>query len=167
MLEVARDDLLQVVDVVQRHALELTAARLDVAGDRDVDQQQRPPRALAGDELELLVPDDRVRRGGRGDHDVGLHQLLGQAVEPDDRAAEALREAECAVGVAVGHEDRAGALLGERARGQLARLARAEDHDVALAQVAEDVAREADGDRGDAHAARADAGLRAHALAGA
>src|SRR5580692_3307507 len=69
-------------------------------------------------------------RGGRGQDDVGMHELVGQFVEADDRAAETLREAECAVGVAVGHEDRAGALLGERPRSQLAGLAGAEDDDV-------------------------------------
>ena len=90
------------------------------------------PVALAHHQLELVASDDRVRRGGRGEHDVGAHELVGQFVQADDRAAEALREADRAVGVAVGDEDRAGALLGERARGQLAGLARAEDHDVAV-----------------------------------
>ena len=92
-------------------------------------------------------------------------QLLGQAVEADDRATEALRQAERAVGVAVGDEDRARALVGERARGQLAGLACAEDHHVAFRQRAEHAQREVDRDRGDAHAARADLRLRAHALA--
>ena len=93
-------------------------------------------------------------------------ELVGQFVQADDRAAEALREAERAVGVAVGDEDRAGALLGERARGQLAGLARAEDHHVPVLEAAEHAQREIDGDGGNAHATGADAGLRAHALAG-
>ena len=74
----------------------------------------------------------------------------GSSSSPTTRAAEALREAERAVGVAVGDEDRPGALLGERARGQLARLAGAEHDDVALLQVAEHAQREVDGDRRDA-----------------
>ncbi len=103
--------------------------------------------------------------GGRGQDDVGEQQLVGEAVESDDRSAEALGEAERAVGVAVGYEDRAGALVGERARGQLAGLARAEDHHVALLQAAEHAQREIDGYRRDAHAAGADLRLRTDALA--
>ena len=164
--EVARDDLLEVVDVVQRHPRQLAAAGVDVAGHGDVDQQQRAPRPAIDDLRELLDADDRVGGGGGADDDVGARELLGEPVEPHDRAAEALRESERAVGVAVGDEDRAGALVGERLRGQLARLAGAEDHDVALAQAAEHAGGEVDGDGGHAHAAGADAGLRAHALAG-
>ncbi len=58
-----------------------------------------------------------------------------------------------------------GALLGERPRGQLARLAGAEDHDVALLQLADRAQREVHSDRGDADAAGADRGLRADPLA--
>jgi len=75
------------------------------------------PRALFHHDLELLAADDRVGGGGRGQDDVGAHQLVGQFVQPDDRPAEALGEAERPVGVAVGDEDRAGALVGERAGG--------------------------------------------------
>ena len=50
--------------------------------------------------------------------------------------------------------------------GQLARLAGADDHHLAVAQVADDVAREVDGDAGDADPALADRRLGAHALAG-
>ena len=165
-VEVARDHLLEVVDVVQRHPLQLAAARVDVARHRDVDQQQRPPLALGEHLRELVAADDRVRRGGGGDDDVGGRQLLGQPVEADDRAAEALREAARAVGVAVGDEDRAGAPVGERLRGQLAGFAGAEDHHVALAQVPEQLDGEPNRRGGDAHVAGADAGLRAHPLAG-
>ncbi len=71
------------------------------------------------------------------------------------------------VGVAVGDEDRVGAPVGERARGQLAGLAGAEDDDVAFLKRAEHAQREVDRHRRNAHPARADPGLRAHALAGA
>ena len=45
--DVARDDRLQIIDVVQADALELAASRVDVAWNGDVDQQQRPLAALA------------------------------------------------------------------------------------------------------------------------
>ena len=111
---------------------------VDVARHGDVDQQQRPSLSLVVEHLrELLAADDRVRGGGGGDDDVGRCQLLGQPVEADDRAAEALREAARAVGVAIGDEDRAGSPVGERPRGELAGLTRPEDHDVTLAKVPE------------------------------
>ena len=118
------------------------------------------PVALGHHELELLAADDRVRRGGRAQHDVGLHELLGQLARARRRVPpKRCGEAERAVGVAVGDEDRAGALLGQRAGRQLARLAGAEDHDVAARQRAEHALREVDRDRRHAHAAGADLGL--------
>ena len=110
---------------------------VDVARHRDVDQQQRPggfPIIPSVEHLrELVTADDRVRGRGGGDDDVGARQLLGQPVEADHGAAEALREAARAVGVAIGDEDRAGPPVGKRLRGQLAGVAGAEDHHVALA----------------------------------
>ena len=132
--EVVGDRRLEVVDVAQRDARELAAARVDVARHGDVDQEQRPAVAGRHHELELLVADDRVRRGGRRDHDVGRLERLRQAVEAHDRAAEPLRHRARAVGVPVGHEHRADAARGERLRGQLAGLAGADDHHGAPAQ---------------------------------
>ena len=78
-----------------------------------------------------------------------LLQLRGQLVEAHRLAAEALREPDRAVVVAVGDEDRADARLDERLGGQLAGLAGADDHDAAPAQVAERLACELHRDRAD------------------
>ena len=102
-----RDARLQVVHVVERHAGQVAAGRVDVARHGDVDEQQRPPAARAHDELELLLAEDRVRRRGRGDDDVRALELRGQLVQRDDAAVEALGQRARAVGVAVGDEDRA------------------------------------------------------------
>ena len=95
--------------------------------------------------VELLLPDG-------GEEVEWAAKRFVETVQADDLATEALRQAERAVGVAVGHEHRAGALVGQRAREQLARLAGAEDHDVTVGQVAEHAEREFDRDRGQAHA---------------
>ena len=58
--DVARHDGLQVVDVIEAHAVELRAGGIDVARHRDIDQQQRAPLALAHHQLELLALDDGV-----------------------------------------------------------------------------------------------------------
>ena len=66
-----------------------------------------------------------MRRRGRGDDDVGPGELARQRVEADRLAVKAPRQAERPVATAVGDEHRLGAAVGERAGGQLARLARA------------------------------------------
>ena len=58
---------------------------------RSMSSSGRPSRG-AITALELLAADDRVRRGGRGDDDVGALELGGQLVEAHAVAAEALRE---------------------------------------------------------------------------
>ena len=107
--------------------------------------------------LELLGADDRVRRGGRGDHDVGALELAGQRVERARRAAEALGRARSrARARRLATNIVRDALVVQRLRGQLGGLAGADDHDVALARGRR--ARRAasvDGDRGDRGAAGA------------
>ena len=127
---------------------------------------RRPLLALAHHQLELLAADDRMGGGRRGEHDVGSQQLVGEPVEPDHRAAEALGETQRPVGMAVGDEDSVGATVRESACRELARLAGAQDDDMALLKRAEDAERQVDRYRRYAHPVRADPGLRAHALAG-
>ena len=132
---------------------------------RSISSSGRPSRARhhLGERLAL---DHVMRRAGRRDDDVGADQLLGQLLEADRVAAEALGQADRAVVVAVGDEDRLDALGGERARGQLGGLAGADDQHPAVSQLAERALRELDGDRGDRQRALRDPGLRAGALAG-
>ena len=163
---VALDDLLEVVDVVQRHAGDLTALGLDVARDRDVDQQQRPLLAAGHHLFEPVALDDVVGRVGRGDDDVGLAQLVGKFLEADRGAAEALREPDRAVVVAVGDEDGGDAARDQRPRDQLGGFAGADHEHAALGEVAEGAARQLDRHRGDRDAALADRGLLAGAATG-
>ena len=62
-------------------AVQLAAGGVDVARDREVDQQHRPTAALAHHLGELADLEQQVRRGGRGDDDVGLQQRLRELVE--------------------------------------------------------------------------------------
>ena len=163
---VARDHRLEVVDVVQRHAADLRARGVDVARHREVDQQHRPPLARVHHLRELACLEQQVRRGGRRDDDVGPLERLGQLVEGDAGAAVAAREADRAVAPAVGDEHGPHAAVGERARGQLARLAGPDDHHLAAVERAELLPGERDRDRGQAQLALADRRLGADALAG-
>ena len=111
------------------------------------------PRIRCGEEVEATTMSARASSSR-------------QRVERDGLAAEALRQLDRALAPAVGDEHRAHALLVQRARGDLGRLAGADDQHVAAAEVAERLARGVHGDRGDARAPDGDRGLGAHALAG-
>ena len=107
-----------------------------------------------------------VRGVGRGDDDVGLGQLLGQLLEADGAAVEALGQPDRAVVVAVGDEDGADAAGDQGPGDQLGGLAGADDQHPAVGEVAERPPRQLDRDRGNRDALLADPGLLAGAAAG-
>ena len=115
---------------------------------------------------EAVALDDVVGGVGRGDDDVGLLELLGQLLEADRLAVEALGEADRAVVVAVGDEDGGDAAGDQRPGDELGGLAGADDEHPALGEVAERAPRQLDRDRGDREALLADLGLLADAAAG-
>ena len=63
---------------------------VDVPRHGEVDQQHRPPVARAHHLRELARLEQQMRRGGRGDDDVGALERLGQLVEADAAPAVAL-----------------------------------------------------------------------------
>ena len=71
-LEVVVHDGLQVVDGEQVHVLEFGDVRVDVARHRDIDHEHRPALACAQRVGRHLARDDRGRRRGGGDDDVGF-----------------------------------------------------------------------------------------------
>ena len=91
---------------ISRQARQLPHPRVDVARHGDVDEQQRSSLSRGHHVLELVSLDDVVGRVGRRDDDVGLLQLFGQLLEAHGAALETLGEADGAVVVAVGDEDR-------------------------------------------------------------
>ena len=66
------DNLLQVVDIVDEDAVQLVHLRIDVARNRDIDEEHRPVAAAAQELLAMLFAEDGVRRAGGADDDVGL-----------------------------------------------------------------------------------------------
>ena len=77
--EVLVDDRPQVVDVVEEHLIEVPDGRLDVARHGDVDDEERPVAPRPHGLLDPRPSEHRIRRPGRGDHDVGGGQRV---VEP-------------------------------------------------------------------------------------
>ena len=122
--------------------------------------------ALPHDLLQLLRLHQQVRRRGGGDDDVGARERVGELVEAHRIAAEPPREADRAVLAARGDERDPRAAVSERASGQLAHLAGADDDPLAAGQVAEQLAGEHHADGREAQLALADRRLGAHPLAG-
>ena len=97
----------------------------------------------------MLAAEDGMRSASRADHNVGLAGCVVKLFEGDHLPRKALRHAPRALQRAVGHQNRAGSLLHQMARGQLAHLARAHQENRAPLQRAEDFARQFHGHRGD------------------
>ena len=76
-------DLLEVVDVVDEAAFDLVHARVDVAGDGDVDEEHGAVAAAVQEVLAVRAAEDLLRRAGGGDDDVGAVGLLVELVEGD------------------------------------------------------------------------------------
>ena len=109
--------------------------------------------------LAVLAAEDRVRRAGRADNDVGLAGRLIKLVEWDYLARKALCHPPRALQGPVGHQNRACPLLDQMPRRQFAHLARAHQKNRAPFQRSKDFAGQLHGDRGDGDRIRADFGL--------
>ena len=184
--EVGGGDLLEVVDVVDEAAFDLVHARIDVAGNGDVDEEHGAVAAAFHEALAVGAEEDGLRGAGGGDDDVGACGLGVELIEGNDfgGAGEAgavdgngavgelhgdligdlAGELRGALGSAVGDENGGCALLDEMAGGEVGHLARSDDKDGLTAQTAEDLAGEIDGDGGDGDGGAADAGLGADTL---
>ena len=127
--DVARDGLLQVVDVIGENAIELAHLRRNVARDGDVDEEHWAILAAGEELLSMLAAEDGVRRAGRGDDDIGAVAGVIQIIELDGLAVESLREADGALVGAVGNEDRGTAMRHQVTGGEFAHLAGADDED--------------------------------------
>ncbi len=120
--EVGGGDLLEVVDVVDEAAFDLVHARVDVAGDGDVDEKHGTVAAALQEVLAVRAAEDFLRGTGRGDDDVGAGGLFVESVEEDGfgvngGATEVGGECFGAGLSAVGDEDGGGAVLDEMACG--------------------------------------------------
>ena len=89
-IQAALDDLGEVVHGVQEDVVQFADFGFDVARHGQVDHEHRAVPARLERALDHAQADDRQRAGGAGDDDVVLRQLLGQFVQADGMAVEAL-----------------------------------------------------------------------------
>src|SRR5580704_17760454 len=94
-------DRLQVVNVVDKDALELVHGRIDIAGNSNIDKEHGPVAAAVHKRLAVLGAEDGVGRTGGSDHDVGVAGGLVQLVERnharDHAAGESASQVACAI----------------------------------------------------------------------
>ena len=164
LAQVGVDHFLQVVDVVQEDVVHLVDGRLDVARHGDIDQEHGLVAAGGDDALHVVFAQDVMRRAGRGDHDIDLGQHADEARVFDRSALEEAGHFDGALVGAVGDEDVGRARAAQVAGGQFGHLARAHDHDRAVVERAEDLARQLDGSVADGDGHLADAGIGADAF---
>ena len=81
LLHVGRGHLLQVVDVVDKDAVQLVHLRVHVAGHGNVDEKHGAVAAAVQEGLPVLGAEDGVRRAGGADDDVGAAGGLVKLVE--------------------------------------------------------------------------------------
>ena len=110
--------------------------------------------------------DDGIGRGGGAHDDIELAEPGLAQFEREGAGAELRGELHRALEVAAGDGEGGGAAALERLGGFLADVARAEEENAGLAEVAENIEGEVDGDVGDAHLAGGDGGLGADLFGG-
>ena len=76
--------LLQVVDVVDKDAVELVHLRIDVAGDGNIDEEHGLVAAALQESVAVLGAEDGMRRAGGADDDVGSGWRLRRSGRRDD-----------------------------------------------------------------------------------
>ena len=143
------EDTLQVVDIVKEDVRYTTQFGVDVAGDRDIDHQERARHTRRIGGREIGGCDQEVRCRGRGQNDVSVGQRTRDLLHAHGSSVEALGEIDGSVVCAIGDHHALDALASERRDHALGRLTRTENEHATVSQVAEDLARQLDGDRGD------------------
>ena len=167
--EIGSSDLLEVIDVVDEASFNFVHARVDVAGDGNVDEEHGTVAAGVKEVLTVRAAEDLLRSAGAGDDDVGARGVFVEGVERDgfglNRGASEVGGQFFGAGLgSVDDENGCGALLDEVTRGQLGHFSSTDKEDGLALQRAEDFAREVYcyGSNGDA--ARANLGFSPNLL---
>src|SRR5205085_8031102 len=115
--------------VVEVRVLERPHFRIDIARDREIDEEEPALLARLQGVRDLLRLDAVVGRRRRGDDDVARLEVRLELLEAYRHPLEALREADRALVGLVRNEDLLHILSREMLGRQLAHLARAEEED--------------------------------------
>ena len=140
-------------------------ARVDVAGHRDVDDEQRATVTAAHDLFHVGALEQRAGRAGGREQHVAGHERVEHVVERDRATADTGRELAAPGAAAVRDDDLLDAGTGERERHPFADVAGAEEQHPATFERSESLARDLDRGRRHRHRVAADARLGPRPLA--
>src|SRR5205823_15109236 len=115
--------------------------RIDITGNRHVDDQQGTAGAPRLEAFDLGHIEDVVRGAAGGQDDVHVTDDLVDCIEGDGLAAKRLRHLVGAFEGSRGEVDVADPLLTEETQGDLAHLACANQQDVPAVEIAQDIGR--------------------------
>ena len=127
----------QVVDVEQVDTEHFPCTGIDVAGNADVDDEQRSTAPAFHHLLDLAALHEQVGRAGGHEQHVAIDQRAGNFVERDGAPADTASELLAAWNGAVGDHDLEHTCAGERQRHAFAHLTRAEHEDASIVEGAE------------------------------
>src|SRR5215212_466917 len=156
------DGLVQVVDVVEKRVGQRGDLGIEIAGDGEVDQQQRPALACSKRALDVLSRDKEAPRVRRRYDDVRVAESGCNRVECERLRVESPGYACAAFLAAIRDERDPGSACDQPGGGGLADLARTDQQHLAVAQVAEHALGEHGRGRGGRGCGIPDRRLRAH-----
>ncbi len=159
-------DLREVVEVVEKDVLKIRDGGVDVAGQGEVDEEERAGGTLVHRGFGRFGGDDGAGRGGGADDDVEFAEARFALFERHGAGAERSGEFHRAFEAAARDGEAAGVAAAEGFGGFLADVAGAEEEDAGRGEFAEDGLREIDGDVGDADVAFGDGGIGADVFCG-
>ena len=81
VLDVFIDDIFQVIDIIYISIAQAIDFRIDVAGNGDVDEKNRPVFADAHDRFHLIAVQDESGCAGRADDDVHFFQTFEKLLQ--------------------------------------------------------------------------------------
>ncbi len=147
--QIRRSDALQVVDVVEKDAVEAVDLGIDITGHGNVDEEYGAVAAAVEKLLCVGNAEDEFRRPGGGNEDVGFVGARVQIVKADDVAVEFSRQMHGAFLGTIGDKKRTGSLLHEVPCGEFAHFACTDEKDTLAFERAEDFAGKIDSDGSD------------------
>ncbi len=158
-LQVFVRGLLQGVNVVDVHVIELVDRRFDVAGHGDIDDKHGSVGAFAQGALEMAGIEER-RGGCCGCHDdIRPGEGLVEILEGHGFPAQFFSQDEGLLMAPVDEENVADSVREQAFQGTFAHLARTDNHDRLVGQVDKDRHGQIDGDRRDGNLSRSDSRL--------